>query len=48
MDNTNDIYYNFVFDNGIENIVLYVKKETTVKELIETYLKKKRKIQFIN
>ena len=43
MDNTNDIYYNFVFDNGIENIVLYVKKETTVKELIETYLKKKEK-----
>ena len=43
MDKKNDIYYNFVFDNGIENIILCVKKETTIKELFERYFKKKEK-----
>ena len=40
MDN---IYYSFIFKNGMENIVLNVEKEITVKDLIEKYFKRKEK-----
>ena len=36
-------YYIFVFNNGIEKIVLNVQGETTIKDLIDKYFKKKEK-----